>query len=446
MVLTLVLLIVCMAVFNIVSSVVLYTTRIKEERIHTATGAAEMAAALIDGNKVEDYLANGTKEPGYEAIHKEMCNIRDHAYGVEYLYALKLVDEGCCFIFDTDTDDVQANPPGTVVAFEEAFKPYLPALFAGKRIEPIESNDVSGWVITIYEPVYDRNGKCSSYVGVDISMTDVRDNIGEFLAWVVSGTIIFLLLVLLICWWLSHQYSKVSDAEEQLHKQQQDKVLLREIVTALVKTVDMKDQYTNGHSFRVAKYTAMLAEELGYDTETVEKYYDIALMHDIGKIGIPEEVLNKPGKLTDEEFATIKSHAKLGYDVLKDISIMPDLAEGAGCHHERPDGKGYPRGLKDGEIPRVAQIIAVADTFDAMYSNRPYRKRMNFDRVVSIIKEVSGTQLTEDVVDAFLRLVDKGKFRSLDDDGGGSVEDIDNIHKRFDEKEKSLNKSGDEQK
>ena len=108
---------------------------------------------------------------------------------------------------------------------------------------------------------------------------------------------------------------------------------------------------------------------------------------------------------------------------------MPELATGAGAHHERPDGKGYPNGLKGDEIPRVAQIIAVADTFDAMYSNRPYRNRMNFEKVVSIIREISGTQLTTDVVDAFLRLVEKGEFRDPEDDGGGSTEDITNIRK-----------------
>ena len=147
-------------------------------------------------------------------------------------------------------------------------------------------------------------------------------------------------------------------------------------------------------------------------------------------------MLNKPGKLTDEEFVTIKSHASKGYEALKEIRIMPELAVGAQAHHERPDGKGYPNHLKGEEIPRVAQIIAVADCFDAMYSNRPYRNRMNFDKAVSIIREVSGTQLTSDVVDAFLRLVEKGEFRDPDDQGGGTTENIDNIHKRQDEAEK----------
>ena len=214
-------------------------------------------------------------------------------------------------------------------------------------------------------------------------------------------------------------------------KQQEDMLFISEITESFAKVIDMKDRYTKGHSARVAKYTAMLSRELGYDEETTEKYFRIALLHDIGKIAVPSEVLNKPGKLSDDEYQIIKSHTVYGYEILENINIMPELAIGAGSHHERPDGKGYPKGLKNGEIPRVAQIIAVADTFDAMYSDRPYRKRMNFDKAVSIIRDAKGTQLTGDVVDAFLRLVDKGKFRAKDDIGGGTTDDIDNIRKSY---------------
>ena len=220
-------------------------------------------------------------------------------------------------------------------------------------------------------------------------------------------------------------------------KEQEDQLFISEMTKAFAKTIDLKDSYTNGHSTRVAEYTKLLTKELGYDDETVNRYYNIALLHDIGKIGIASEVLNKPGKLTDEEFRIIKSHPYKGYEVLKDVSIMPELAIGAYAHHERPDGKGYPRGLKGSDIPRVAQIIAVADTFDAMYSDRPYRKRMNFDKAVSIIRDAAGTQLTQDVVDAFLRLADRGLFKAEDDNGGGTTEDIDNIHKSY-EKQKTL--------
>ena len=195
-------------------------------------------------------------------------------------------------------------------------------------------------------------------------------------------------------------------------KQQESAVFASEISEAFAKVIDMKDPYTNGHSVRVAKYTALIAKEMGYDAETVEKYYRMGLLHDVGKIGIPKAVLNKPGKLTAEEYDIIKTHTTKGYELLKDISIVPELAVGALTHHERHDGKGYPNGLSADEIPSVGQIIAVADCFDAMYSDRQYRKRMEFDKVLSTIREVSGTQLNPEVVDAFFRLVEKGEIKA----------------------------------
>lgn len=197
-------------------------------------------------------------------------------------------------------------------------------------------------------------------------------------------------------------------------KQKESAIFASEISAAFAKVIDMKDTYTNGHSERVAKYTAMIAKEMGYDEETVEKYYRIGLLHDVGKVGIPKAVLNKPGKLTDEEYDVIKEHTTKGHEVLKDISAVPELAVGALSHHERHDGKGYPNGLSGNDIPEVARIIAVADSFDAMYSDRQYRKQMDFEKVLSIIREVSGTQLNPEVVDAFFRLVDKGEIRAVE--------------------------------
>ena len=306
------------------------------------------------------------------------------------------------------------------------------------RLEPVSYTNLKGGNYTFKMKLKSNVGQEEKNISVEI---DKEKALYEYLWFkILIGTI----AVMIIAGIVAIYFRKKTDALEK--KQQENKIFIREMIEAFAKTIDMKDKYTNGHSTRVAEYTAMLAEELGYSEEEVEKFYNIALLHDIGKIGIPPEVLNKPGKLTDQEFNIIKSHSAQGYKVLKDISIMPELAIGAGAHHERPDGKGYPRGLKGDEVPRVAQIIGVADTFDAMYSDRPYRKRMNFDKAVSIIKEVSGTQLYPDVVDAFVRLVEKGKFRAPDDDGGGTTEDINNIHKKFDKEEKKAEKKAEEKK
>ena len=199
-----------------------------------------------------------------------------------------------------------------------------------------------------------------------------------------------------------------------LKEKEKVKQLVREITTVFAKCIDMKDPYTNGHSARVARYSVLLARKLGKSDEEVEDIRNIALLHDIGKISIPDNILNKPERLTDEEYAVMKSHSQRGYDILKEITIAPDLAIGAGFHHERLDGRGYPRGLKGDEIPEIARIIAVADTFDAMYSTRPYRKQMRLRDVVDEIRKASGTQLSPEVVKAFMELVNQGAFGKLE--------------------------------
>ena len=189
---------------------------------------------------------------------------------------------------------------------------------------------------------------------------------------------------------------------------------LSDISGAFAKCVDMKDAYTNGHSTRVAHYTALLASRLGKTQEEVDKIYNIALLHDIGKISIPDNILNKPGKLTDEEFQVMKSHPSRGLNILQDVSIAPELDLGAGYHHEKYDGTGYPSGKKGDEIPQVAQIIAVADTFDAMYSTRPYRKKMSIDAVADELRRVAGKQLNPEYVELFLQLIREGEVDKID--------------------------------
>ncbi len=199
-----------------------------------------------------------------------------------------------------------------------------------------------------------------------------------------------------------------------LKKQAEHKELINQMTSVFASCIDMKDAYTNGHSHRVAKYTAMLAKKLGKTDEEIEKIYNIALLHDIGKISIPDSILNKPGRLTDEEFSVMRSHSQRGSDILKEIKIEPDLEIGAAYHHERVDGRGYPKGLKGEEIPEIARIIAVADTFDAMYSTRPYRKQLPLSFVASEIQKSAGTQLSPEVVNAFMELVNEGAFGPLE--------------------------------
>ncbi len=237
-------------------------------------------------------------------------------------------------------------------------------------------------------------------------------NINKKKAWYEYRWVNFLFIalgILLIVALIFLYFKRKSDAA--LKKEQETRVLINEITRAFAKTIDMKDRYTNGHSFRVANYTRMLAEKLGYSKDQIDDMYNIALLHDIGKLAIPDAILNKPEGLNDEEYEIMKSHAAKGYEVLKEITIAPDLAIGAGYHHERLDGKGYPNGLMGDEIPYVAQIIAVADTFDAMYSTRPYRKKLPIDTVLTELKNVAGTQLNALVVEKLVALAEEGRIK-----------------------------------
>ena len=168
--------------------------------------------------------------------------------------------------------------------------------------------------------------------------------------------------------------------------------LTTDMIKALVKTIDAKDPYTNGHSVRVAEYSKMIAEQEYSDAQKIQNIHNIALLHDIGKIAIPDEIINKPGKLTDEEYSLIKAHTITGAQILSEISSYPDLINGAKYHHERYDGRGYPCGLKGEEIPEIAAIIGVADAYDAMTSNRSYRKMLPQDVVRNEISKGLGTQ------------------------------------------------------
>ena len=408
------------------TSISVLTSQIKEDRDQTVTGAAKLAAKEIDADKINSWLRDG-KDEEYDLQSAVLENILENTPYLKYLYIYQIKPDGCHVVFDTDPEE--PGMLGEIQPFDDSFSEYIPMLLEGKQIRTTESNDAFGWLLTHYEPIYNSQGECVAYAGADISMDEIYEYTRRYVWLLILIASLFLAACIVIGLKMSINHHRADELDMLREQQQRDKKLIREIIESFAKVIDMKDSYTQGHSTRVAKYTKMLAEELGYDEDTVEQYYNIALMHDIGKIGIPDQVLNKPGKLSDEEYGIIKSHTERGYDVLKSISLMPEIVVGAEAHHERPDGKGYPNGLKGNEIPRVAQIIAVADTFDAMYSDRPYRKRMNFDKAVSIIKDAAGTQLTSDVVDAFLRLAEKGEFRAADDVGGGTFEDISNIHK-----------------
>lgn len=194
-------------------------------------------------------------------------------------------------------------------------------------------------------------------------------------------------------------------AQEVQKKTEENEKLFIHVVQSLADAIDAKDAYTNGHSGRVAEYSREIAKRYGYSEKAQSDIYMMGLLHDVGKIGVPDAVINKPERLNEEEFERIKSHPVMGAKILENITEMPSLMTGARWHHERYGGGGYPDGLAGEAIPEEARIIAVADAYDAMSSRRSYRDVLPQEVVSREIQKGSGTQFDPRFADIMLAMI-----------------------------------------
>lgn len=206
---------------------------------------------------------------------------------------------------------------------------------------------------------------------------------------------------------------KRNELEQKLQKS------LEMTISALANTLESRDPYTAGHQNRVANIAVAIATELGWSDEKIYGLREAALVHDIGKISVPIELLTKPTKLTELEKLLINEHAESGYHILKDIPFTSPVALAVRQHHERLDGSGYPQGLKGDQILPEAKVLAVADTVEAMSTHRPYRPAIGLDKAIALVTSESGTKLDPEVVAATLRLYQRGVIETLVDKNGG---------------------------
>ena len=209
--------------------------------------------------------------------------------------------------------------------------------------------------------------------------------------------------------------SMTDDLERFVHDlkraAEENKTLFLNSIQMLAGAVDEKDPYTRGHSDRVTRYSVLLATEMGNTTEEIEKVRVSAQLHDVGKIGIEDRILKKPGALTPEEYEIMKTHTVKGANIVRQVEMLRDMIPGIELHHESLDGRGYPHGLKGDQIPELARIIMVADTFDAMTTNRPYQAAMDPEYVIRIIHSMVNTKFDPRVVAALSAIFQRGGFR-----------------------------------
>lgn len=277
---------------------------------------------------------------------------------------------------------------------------YIPSSNVNAMEVPIKPYEGTTPGIILYVAI----GKDISDTTLDIEYTFHRllRNEPLFLISLIGLAVWLIALIIYAITWV--QIRKYNERHER------DNEIVQESIETFTGFIDAKDPYTNGHSNRVAKYTRMIAEEMGYEGEELDRIYYVALLHDCGKIGVPDNILGKPGRLTDEEFEIIKSHTKIGGDILSSFKSLNNVGEGARYHHERYDGKGYPEGRAGEDIPLIARMICVADSFDAMNSNRVYRNKLTKEDIFREIETNKGKQFDPQIANVLLRLIREGKI------------------------------------
>ena len=461
------------------TSVTLHFESTKAEYTENAKRAARFAASVVDADRINEFIKDGENAARYLQIENTLYNIRDAAAGVKYLYVLKVEKDGCYVVFDLDTEDTPAYENGEKVEFEKAFEPYLPALFAGDPIDPIESDDISGWVLTVYEPIRNGEGVTVAYAGADVSMDYLSDYVKTYLLRLILVFSGFVVLILGYGLWVS-DYSIVypvgkmvssvedfvsgsgeqdtldesvrslrrldirtndeierlyesickmaSDVTEQMrsirHYADATAKMQNGLILTMADMVESRDSDTGAHVQKTSAYVRIILEglkEKGYYASKLTPKYMIdvemsAPLHDVGKINIPDAVLNKPGKLDPDEFEIMKTHTTAGKEILekaintvKGGSYLKEARNMAAYHHERWDGKGYPEGLHGEVIPLSARVMAVADVFDALASPRVYKPAFPLEKALAIIEEGAGAQFDPKVVEVFMEHLDEVK-------------------------------------
>ena len=252
-------------------------------------------------------------------------------------------------------------------------------------------------------------------LGLLISMVSVSaESVSVYFVTSLSGLFFGIGMLILLLTNLLRTIRNIRDIEtsrqqqELEKKQKQTEEMSMQMMETLSTTIEAKNEYTCGHSHRVAEYAALIAAELGWSSENIQNLKYAAYLHDIGKIGIPEMILNKPSQLTDEEYDLIRNHTIIGAEILKDVAFAPYIAEVSRSHHERYDGCGYPDGLKGTDIPIHARIITVADSYDAMNSRRIYRNALPPEMIRNEFEKKRGRQFDPQITDIFLKLLDEG--------------------------------------
>ena len=392
-----------------------YTRAITRDRAKNAAASATLAAAQIDGDKIRDWLTYGTDEE-YSQTASSLQQILNNSPYVDNMYVIRVEHDGCHVVFDFISNDARQmylndhgkefEPAtlGDVINLDDEIEAYRIRLLCGERVGMY---DIDNTVLsTHYEPVYDSEGHYAAHVCTSISFAQISEYARDLMIRTVLVALILFAAFIFVFLKLTKAFKKADENYAKSKETESLGKLFDQTATALANAIDAKDEYTHGHALRVAEYSRKIAELAGKSEKECTDIYYAALLHDVGKIGVPEAIITKTGKLDDNEFQTMKSHAEVGGQVLESITEYPALSVASRHHHERYDGKGYPDKLRGEEIPEIARIVAVADSYDAMTSNRSYRDAIPQSVVREQFIQWAGTQFDPQFANIMLRLID----------------------------------------
>lgn len=311
--------------------------------------------------------------------------------------------------FDITLDGYMAHVGPMIALHEGDYFVYYPNTDMNEMPIPprqADSNKEGGVRIGFIMYIQDRD---IDYIA-DFSVGEIRYHMQTSLF---KSPFFWVLLALTIAWiaCLASTIAVHMNTKRFIEQRKRDEKAIEQTMQTFVNFIEAKDPSTSGHSLRVAEYSRMLAEKLGFYEDECNQVYYIALMHDCGKIYIPDEILTKPGRLTDEEYEIMKKHTVYGAEILRDFTSIDGMGSGALSHHERYDGKGYPNGLSGEDIPIIGRIICVSDAFDAMNSRRCYRSSLSEDVIISELKNNRGKQFDPVIIDCLLALINNGTIK-----------------------------------
>jgi HD-GYP domain-containing protein (c-di-GMP phosphodiesterase class II) len=430
-----------------------YKARFEELRTRLLM-TARTAALSVDAKLVRQVplSVSGTNHPAYRSLAGLLNRIRSENPEIYYIYLLTSTDKPHMlkFVVDPDCNELQpgedTSRPGD--PYDASEFPEMIRGFEKASADRELARDEWGVMISGYAPIRAADGTTVAIIGIDLDakhVADLRRNVLVLtLLLLLLSLAIAGILSLLIGRWierpvlrmvegtrrvgqgdLAYRISEAGDDEMgelarsfnrmtehlEVSKKNIAENFYR-VVKSLTRILEARDPYTFGHSERVTFYAVWTAREMGLTPERIQTLEEATRLHDIGKVGVPDGVLNKKEKLTNEEWGVIQQHPLIGEEILKPFLDHSELLEIVRGHHEREDGKGYPDRKHSGDIDLLMAIVAVADAFDAMTSSRAYRPAMSDEAAIAELEKNSGTQFRTDVVRTFVNLVHSGVFRS----------------------------------